>query len=153
MTCDNALEVCGIQSVNQVLNQQLTRPEEELEEEEEIAEHKPTFLNAFKRLEASRKYLWQFDTQNNNIVMCSEVENELYRLTTQKVTKKILTDWLKKWCNWVFVYHICQSIQVMQGQYLEIDHYHFLSHPSHSQVIINISSHQCYITTAVDKAS
>jgi hypothetical protein len=35
-THDSALEVCGIQSVNQVLDQRLTRPEEE----EELAEHK-----------------------------------------------------------------------------------------------------------------
>jgi hypothetical protein len=55
----------------------LTRPVEELEEEE-VAEHKPTFLNAFKRLEAAIKCLCQFDTENSVIVMHSKVENELY---------------------------------------------------------------------------
>jgi hypothetical protein len=40
-TCDSTLEVCGTQSVDQVLDQQLTRPEEE----EEVAEHKATFLD------------------------------------------------------------------------------------------------------------
>jgi hypothetical protein len=34
--------------VDQVLDQHLTRPEEELEEEEEIAKHKATFLDAPK---------------------------------------------------------------------------------------------------------
>jgi hypothetical protein len=68
----------------------LTKPEEELEEEEEVAEHKLTFLNAFKRLEAARKCLCQFDTENNFPVMHSKVENELYRLTTQKRYKRKL---------------------------------------------------------------
>jgi hypothetical protein len=45
-TCDSALEVCGIQSIDKVLNQHLTRPEEE----EEIAEHKATFLAPLKGL-------------------------------------------------------------------------------------------------------
>jgi hypothetical protein len=56
-TCDGALEVCGIQSiqsVDQVLDQHLTRqggkPEEE--EEEEVVEHKVTVLDALKGLEA-----------------------------------------------------------------------------------------------------
>jgi hypothetical protein len=50
----------------------LTRPEEE------VAEHKATFLDALKGLEAARKYMWQFDTKNNIIAMCSKVKNELY---------------------------------------------------------------------------
>jgi hypothetical protein len=50
-TCDSALEVCGIQSVDPVLDQHLTRPEEE------VAEHKATFLDALKGLEAARKYM------------------------------------------------------------------------------------------------
>jgi hypothetical protein len=35
-TCDSALEVCGVWSVNHVLDQYLTRPEEKPEEEEEV---------------------------------------------------------------------------------------------------------------------
>jgi hypothetical protein len=50
-TCGSALEVCGIQSVDQVLDQHLTMPEEE----EEVAEHEATFLYALKGLEAARK--------------------------------------------------------------------------------------------------
>jgi hypothetical protein len=46
-TCDSATEVCGVQSVDQVLHQHLTRPEEQ-EGEEEVAEHKATFLDALK---------------------------------------------------------------------------------------------------------
>jgi hypothetical protein len=37
-TCDNSLEVCGVQSGGQVLKQHLTGPEEE------VAEHTATFL-------------------------------------------------------------------------------------------------------------
>jgi hypothetical protein len=42
--CGSALEVCGILSIAQVLDQQLTRPEEE----EEVSELKRTFLDALK---------------------------------------------------------------------------------------------------------
>jgi hypothetical protein len=45
-TFDNALEICGIQSVDHISNQHLTRSEEE--PEEEVAEHKATFLHALK---------------------------------------------------------------------------------------------------------
>jgi hypothetical protein len=58
---DSALEVSGIQSSDQVLDQHLTRPEEE----EEVAEHKAAFLDTLKGLEAARKYMCQFDTENN----------------------------------------------------------------------------------------
>jgi hypothetical protein len=34
MTCDSALAVCGVHSIGQVLDQQLTRPKKEPEEEE-----------------------------------------------------------------------------------------------------------------------
>jgi hypothetical protein len=50
-TCDSTLEVSGTQSVDQVLAQQLTRPEEE----DEVAEHKATFLDALKRTGSSQK--------------------------------------------------------------------------------------------------
>jgi hypothetical protein len=42
-----------------VLDQQLTRPEEESEQEEEaeVAEHTVTFLDALKALEVARQYV------------------------------------------------------------------------------------------------
>jgi hypothetical protein len=43
-TCDSATEVCGVQSINHVLHQRLIWPEEE----EEVAKHKATFLDAKK---------------------------------------------------------------------------------------------------------
>jgi hypothetical protein len=94
-TCDSALKFCGVRNVNQVLDQHLTRLEEEPEEEEEVAEHKATFLDALKRQEAARKYTCQFDTKNYITVMFNKVENELYRLRA-KGEKKQKTDWLKK---------------------------------------------------------
>jgi hypothetical protein len=69
---DSTFEVCGVQSVDQVLDQHLTRPEEP-KEEKEVAEHKATFFDALKGLEAARKYTCQFDTENNITVMCNEV--------------------------------------------------------------------------------
>jgi hypothetical protein len=83
--CDSALGVCEVQSVDQVLDQKLTRPEKELKEE--VAEEK-TLLDSIKELEAARKYMCLFDTKNNIILMCNKVENELYRLRTKK--KKLL---------------------------------------------------------------
>jgi hypothetical protein len=78
-TCDSALEVCGIQSVDQVLDQHLYGPEEEPEQEER-AEHTAAFLDPLKGLEAARKYMCQIASKNNITVMCNKVENELYRL-------------------------------------------------------------------------
>jgi MinD superfamily P-loop ATPase len=46
-TCGSALEVCGVQSVDQVLDQHLTIPEVE------VAEYEATFLDALKGLEAT----------------------------------------------------------------------------------------------------
>jgi hypothetical protein len=70
----------------------LTRPEEE-----EVAEHKPTNLDPLKVLEAARKYMCQFDTENSNIVMCNKVENYLHRLKAQEKKKEeTLIEWLKK---------------------------------------------------------
>jgi hypothetical protein len=74
-TCDSSLEVCGIQRATQMLHQHLTMTEEE----QEVAEHKATFLDALKGLDAARKYMCQFETKNNITVMCNIVENELHR--------------------------------------------------------------------------
>jgi hypothetical protein len=52
-TCDSALEVCDVQSVDQMLDQHLTRPEEEPEEEEEVGDLKSTFLGTLKGLETA----------------------------------------------------------------------------------------------------
>jgi hypothetical protein len=93
-TCASALKVCGVQSDDQVLEQHLIKPEEP-EEESEVAEHKATFLDTLKGLEAARKYVCQFDTTNNSTVMCNKVENELSRIRAQG-EKKQKTEWLKK---------------------------------------------------------
>lgn len=50
MTSDSAPKVCGVCSVGQMFNQQLTRPGEELEEE--AAEGKVTFVDALASLRA-----------------------------------------------------------------------------------------------------
>lgn len=73
MTCDSALEVCGAHSVHQVLDQRLTRPEEESDKEEaEVAEGKVTFLDALKALEVARQCMFQLDMED-------KLENELHR--------------------------------------------------------------------------
>jgi hypothetical protein len=51
-----------------VLDQHLTRPEEEVE----VAEHKASFLDALKGLQAARKCMCQFDN-DNNIVTCERL--------------------------------------------------------------------------------
>jgi hypothetical protein len=87
--------VCGVQSVEHVLDKHLTRPEEGPEEEEEVAEHKATFLDTMKGLEATRKYIHQFDIKNNITVSCNKVKNELYRLRAQREMKQT-SGWSKK---------------------------------------------------------
>jgi hypothetical protein len=87
-TCNSALEVCGVQSVNHALAQHLTKSEEGPEEEEKVAEYKATFLDALIGLEATRKYICQVHTKNNIIVMCNKVENELHRLRAQGEKKQ-----------------------------------------------------------------
>jgi hypothetical protein len=53
--------------------------------------------DALEGLEAAGNYMCQFDTENNIIVMCNEIENELYRLRAQEKKKqKTLTERLKK---------------------------------------------------------
>jgi hypothetical protein len=48
-----------------VVDPHLARPEEEPEEEEEVAEHRATFLDALKGLETARKHMCPFNTKNN----------------------------------------------------------------------------------------
>jgi hypothetical protein len=62
-TCDSAPEVCVIQNVDQVLDRELIRPEEEPEDDDKISEHKAMFLDALKGMEAARKYMYQCDTE------------------------------------------------------------------------------------------
>jgi hypothetical protein len=80
-----------------MLDQHLTRPEEEPEEEEEVAEHKTTFLDALQRLEAARKDMCQFVTKNSIIIMHNKVEINYTDLELKKKKKqKTLTDSVKK---------------------------------------------------------
>jgi hypothetical protein len=58
ITCDNVLKVCGIQTVNHMLDHNLTRPEEK--RKEKVSEHKATFLDALKGLEAAKKHTCHF---------------------------------------------------------------------------------------------
>jgi len=72
-------------SVDQVLERQVNRTEEEPEEEEdEVAEDKVTFLDALKRLEMVRKCMQESDTDDGFTVMCGKHENKLCRLRAQE---------------------------------------------------------------------
>jgi hypothetical protein len=79
ITCDIALAVCGIRSVDMILDKRFARPDEP-DEKEEVIECKETFFDALKGLEAARKYIYHSDTGNSTIVMCNKIENKLYRL-------------------------------------------------------------------------
>lgn len=84
-TCDSAVQVFGVHTVDQVLDQQLTGPEEELEQkEEEVAEDNVTFLDALKGLEVVRTYMCQFDIEDSIIVLCNKLENEVCRWRAKK---------------------------------------------------------------------
>jgi hypothetical protein len=45
-------------------------------------------LDSVKGMEVARKYMCQFDTENSNVVLCEQVENELYRLRAQEKKKE-----------------------------------------------------------------
>jgi hypothetical protein len=64
--------VYGVHTVKQVMDQQLSRPEED------VAANELTFLDALKGLAVARRYMCQFDIED--IVICSLVKNELYIL-------------------------------------------------------------------------
>jgi hypothetical protein len=83
-TCDNTVEDCGIQSVDCMLDKHLTRAEKEPEEEEEVAQHEATLLDALEGLETVTKYMCHFDTENNILLKCNEAENELYKLRAEE---------------------------------------------------------------------
>jgi hypothetical protein len=58
-----------------MLDQQLTRPEKEPEEAA------GNIFSAQKGLEMAIKYMYQIDVEDSVIIMCTKLENELYRLT------------------------------------------------------------------------
>jgi len=63
-TCDSALDICAVYSVDHVLDQQLTRPEEPEKEEVKVAEGQETVWKALKGLEASGKYRCHFNIKD-----------------------------------------------------------------------------------------
>ena len=63
--------VCGVHIVKQVLDQQLSRPEEDVTADELI------FLDALEGLVVARKYICQFDIEDSIVVFCNQVKNEL----------------------------------------------------------------------------
>jgi hypothetical protein len=67
--CDSVFSVKGVKAVDQVLDEQLAKPEEQKEEEEEVSEDKLAFLNALKELEAARKYICEFDAEDSIIII------------------------------------------------------------------------------------
>jgi hypothetical protein len=83
-TCDSALKRCAVHIIDQVLDQQLIRPEELEQAELEVAEDEVTFLNTLKGLQAARKNKCQFAVEDNITVICKKVENELHKLKKKK---------------------------------------------------------------------
>jgi hypothetical protein len=67
-TLNSALEGYGIHSVDEGLDKHLIRPEEE------DAEHRDTFLDALKGLEAATKYMCQYHTENTITVTRNKIE-------------------------------------------------------------------------------
>ena len=70
-------KVCGVHTAEQVLDQQLIRPEQPEEEEEENAEDRVTFLDTLNSVEEATKYTCHFDIEDNIIIMCNKTENWL----------------------------------------------------------------------------
>lgn len=68
--------MCVVHAVDQVLDQQLTRPEDDMEEEKDDVRDKVTFLNSLEGLEGARKFMCQFGVED-------QVQTEQYSLITQ----------------------------------------------------------------------
>jgi hypothetical protein len=69
--------VCVVHAVDQVLDQQLTRPEDDMEEEkDDVTEDKAMFLDSLEGLEGARKFMCQFGIED-------QVQTEQYSLITQ----------------------------------------------------------------------
>jgi hypothetical protein len=89
-----------------VLNQQLTRSEEE--QEKEVPECKATIGDTLKGLEAAIKCVCEFCVEDNLVVTCNRFENALYRLSRAwgSVVVKALRYWPgslgfnSRWCHW-----------------------------------------------------
>jgi hypothetical protein len=95
--CDSPVTVCEVQTVEQIISEQLHYQEEELEEEDEVEEEKIAFIDALKGLDTVKKYICKFDNENNVVEACNKVEHEMYRLRALEKTKQItLVEWLKK---------------------------------------------------------
>lgn len=73
------------------MDQQLTWPKEESEEEDKtsVAEDKVTFLDAMKALEVKIQYMFQSDMED-------KLENELHRQIAKGKKKATLNDGLNK---------------------------------------------------------
>ena len=72
----STVKVCVVHAVDQVLDQQLTRPEDDMEEEKDDVRDKVTFLNSLEGLEGARKFMCQFGVED-------QVQTEQYSLITQ----------------------------------------------------------------------
>lgn len=68
---DSALSVNGAKAVDQVLDEQLTKSEDE--QKEEVSWDKLTFLDTLKEPELARKHIVSFDTENSVFVICRKV--------------------------------------------------------------------------------
>lgn len=78
--CESDTVVYRFHSVDEALDQQLERPEEE---EEEVAEDKETFLDALEGLKLVRKNMCHFDLEDSIVTMCNKLEKVLYRLRVE----------------------------------------------------------------------
>jgi hypothetical protein len=86
-TCDSGFKICqaGVRSTFDYARRIRRR---------EVAEYKVTSLDALKGLEEVRKYVCQFDTENNTVIY-NKVQKELQTKLKKKETKTF-SEWLKK---------------------------------------------------------
>lgn len=73
ITYDSPLNDCEVQTVKQVLDKQMIKPDNEQEEEEAVARDTTVFLCPLKGLKAARQDIHKFNTQDNITAMCNEV--------------------------------------------------------------------------------
>jgi 5'-deoxynucleotidase YfbR-like HD superfamily hydrolase len=87
--------------------------QDEVEVEEELIESKVSFFDALQALEAARKYIQQFDVEDDILATCSKLENKLFALNYQEKCKQItILDWLR---NEIYSVLILQMIFILNS--------------------------------------
>jgi len=106
VSCDANVSVCEIQSADQAMQDHLRRRRRRRGSSSSSSSsssgggaysEQTMLFDALQGLEAARRYIQQFDVEDDILVMHNKLENKLYTLKHQEKHKQItIFDWLKE---------------------------------------------------------